>query len=114
MARVAKANPQARTSSYFSTGSPIYVSKDKHTTFMELYPPGLATFSSKSHVKEIRATAAGGLPSDVDVQVTGHDPLEEASTAGDGGGSSVLLEAMVGALGALVILFFVFGTLPRC
>jgi RND superfamily putative drug exporter len=112
MDRVAKANPRARTSSYFSTGSSIYVSKDKHTTFMELYPAGLATFSSKSHAKEIRAVAAAGLPANVDVQVTGHDPLEEASTAGDGGGSSVLLEAMVGALGALVILFFVFGTLP--
>ncbi|HEY3205701.1 MAG TPA: MMPL family transporter, partial [Gaiellaceae bacterium] len=46
------------------------------------------------------------------VQVTGHDPLEEASTHGDNGGSSVLLEAMIGGIGALVILLFVFGTLP--
>jgi RND superfamily putative drug exporter len=112
MARVARANPQARTSSFFSTGSPIYVSKDRHTTFQELYPPGLSTFSSKSRAKEVRATAARGLPASVDVQVTGHDPLEEASSAGDSGGSSVLLEAMIGGLGALVILFFVFGTLP--
>jgi RND superfamily putative drug exporter len=44
--------------------------------------------------------------------VTGHDPLEEASTHGDSGGPGVLLEAMLGALGALVILLFVFGTLP--
>ena len=44
--------------------------------------------------------------------MTGHDPLEEASTHGDSGGPGVLLEAMVGALGALVILLFVFGTLP--
>jgi RND superfamily putative drug exporter len=112
MERVQRANPQARTSSYFSTGSTMYVSKDRHTTFMELYPAGLSTFSSKSRAKQIRAVAAAGLPSGVDVQVTGHDPLEEASSAGSGGGSSVLLEAMVGALGALVILFFVFGTLP--
>jgi RND superfamily putative drug exporter len=112
MARVAKANPQARTSSYFSTGSSMYVSKDKHTTFQELYPAGLSTFSSKSRAKEIRAAAAAGLPAGIDVQVTGHDPLEEASTNGSGGSSSVLLEAMVGALGALIILFFVFGTLP--
>ena len=46
------------------------------------------------------------------MQVTGHDPLEEASTNGDSGGPSVLLEAMIGGLGALVILLFVFGTLP--
>src|SRR5205814_1255187 len=31
---------------------------------------------------------------------------------GDSGGPSVLLEAFVGGLGALVILLFVFGTLP--
>src|SRR5205823_12819000 len=44
--------------------------------------------------------------------VTGHDPLEEASTHGQSGGPGVLLEAMIGGVGALVILLFVFGTLP--
>src|SRR5438270_7841841 len=34
------ANPGARSSSYFSTGSSAYVSKDKHTTFAEIYRPG--------------------------------------------------------------------------
>jgi hypothetical protein len=34
--RAAKTSPAARTSSYFSTGSDAYVSKDRHTTFMEL------------------------------------------------------------------------------
>src|SRR5205809_3310207 len=34
--RAAKANPGARTSSYFSTGSVAYVSHDRHTTFMEV------------------------------------------------------------------------------
>ena len=44
--------------------------------------------------------------------MTGHDPLEEASTNGSSAGSSVLLEAVIGGIGALVILLFVFGTLP--
>jgi RND superfamily putative drug exporter len=113
MQRVAGANPGARTSSYFTTGHNLaYVSKDRHTTFMEVYPPGLSTFSSKSNAKGMRAEAAQGLPSNVTVQVTGHDPLEEASQQGGGGNSSILLEAMIGGLGAIVILFFVFGTLP--
>src|SRR5207248_9954476 len=34
MQRAAKANPGSLTSSYFSTGSPAYVSRDRHTTFM--------------------------------------------------------------------------------
>jgi RND superfamily putative drug exporter len=60
----------------------------------------------------MRAAAANGLPSGTTVNVTGHDPLEEASTNGSSGGPSVLAEAMIGGLGALIILLFVFGTLP--
>jgi RND superfamily putative drug exporter len=111
MARAAAASPGARTSSYFSTKSPIYVSKDGHTTFEEIYPPGPATFSTTSGDNLIRAAAAKGLPPGIQVQVTGHDPLEEASSHG-GGGGNVLLEAMIGGLGAIIILLFVFGTLP--
>jgi RND superfamily putative drug exporter len=110
--RAKQANPGALTSSYFSTGSLAYVSQDRHTTFMEIYPPGLQKFDTKSGAKETRQAAATGLPPGISVNVTGHDPLEEASAHGGSGGPSVLLEAMVGGLGALVILLFVFGTLP--
>ena len=44
--------------------------------------------------------------------MTGRDALGEASDDGSSGGSSVLLEALIGGLGALMILLFVFGTLP--
>jgi RND superfamily putative drug exporter len=112
MQRAAATTPGALTSSYFSTHNSMYVSKDGHTTFMEVYPPGSPKFDSKSGVKKMRAAAAAGLPAGTTVNVTGHDPLEEASSNGSGGSSSVLLEAMIGGLGALVILLFVFGTLP--
>ena len=112
MQRAAGTMPGARTSSYFSTGSLIYVSRDRHTTFEEVYPLGLAKFDTKSGAERMRTAAAAGLPAGTTVQVTGHDPLEEATTHGGGGGPSVLLEAMIGGLGALVILLFVFGTLP--
>jgi hypothetical protein len=39
MARVDKANPGALTSSFFSTHSLAYVSRDRHTTFQEVYLP---------------------------------------------------------------------------
>ena len=112
MARVAKGAPGALTSSYFSTGNLMYVSRDRHTTFLEVYPAGPARLDVKSGAEKMRAAAATGLPAGISVDVTGHDPLEEASTDGSGGGSSVLLEAVIGGLGALVILLFVFGTLP--
>ncbi len=43
--------------------------------------------------------------------LTGRDALEAASSGG-GKGPSVLTEGLIGGGGALVILFFVFGTLP--
>jgi RND superfamily putative drug exporter len=111
MLRVEGANPTARTSSYFSTHDLMYVSKNRHTTFMEVYPAGPATFSTTSGATDMRAEAARGLPAGIQVEVTGHDPLEEASSHGAGGGN-VLVEAVIGGLGAIVILLFVFGTLP--
>ncbi|HEY2371269.1 MAG TPA: MMPL family transporter, partial [Gaiellaceae bacterium] len=112
MARAAKSTPGALTSSYFTTGSAAYVSRDGHTTFMEIYPPGTASFSTTSGAKETLKAARAGLPSGVTVHVTGHDPLEEASSNGSSGGPGVLVEALIGGLGALIILLFVFGTLP--
>ena len=111
MRRAAAAMPGARTSSYFSTHDLMYVSRDRHTTFEEVYPPGPSTFSTTSKAGALRTAAARGLPRAIQVQVTGHDPLEEASTHG-GGSGNVLVEAVIGGLGALVILLFVFGTLP--
>jgi putative drug exporter of the RND superfamily len=112
MQRAAGTAPGSRTSSWFSTHNPMYVSKDKHTTFMEVYPAGIAKFDTKSGADKMREAAARGLPAGITVNVTGHDALEEASTHGGSGGPSVLVEAMIGGLGALVILLFVFGTLP--
>ena len=104
--------PGARTSSYFSTGNLMYVSSDRHTTFAEVYPPGAARLDVLSGAQKMRAAAASGLAAGITVNVTGRDALGEASTHGSSGGSSVLVEAVIGGVGALVILLFVFGTLP--
>jgi RND superfamily putative drug exporter len=112
MERAAESSPGARTSSFFSTGSSAYVSKDRHTTFMELYPAGAASVYAKSGAEKILAAAKTRLPSGVSVHVTGHYAIMEANEKGETGGPSLLVEALIGGLGALVILFFVFGTLP--
>ena len=110
--RAAATMPGALVSSYFTTGDAMYVSRDRHTTFAEVYPPGPATVATKSGAVKMRAAAAAGLPAGITVNVTGHLPLDEASADGSSGGPSLLVEAVIGALGALVILLFVFGTLP--
>jgi RND superfamily putative drug exporter len=112
MARVVKASPGALTSSYYSTGNLMYASADRHTTFLQVYLPGRAGLDVKSGAPKLRAAAAAGLPAAISVDVTGRDALGEASTEGTSTGSSVLLEAVIGGFGALLILLFVFGTLP--
>jgi putative drug exporter of the RND superfamily len=111
MQRAAATVPGSRTSSYFSTGSLMYVSRDRHTTFEQVYPPDQYRLDLTSGAKKMRAAAAKGMPAAVTVNVTGRDALGEASKQGTGGGS-VLLETLIGGIGALVILLFVFGTLP--
>jgi len=112
IAAAAAVNPGSRVSSFWSTGSRAYVSRDGHTTFAEIYPPGSPNFSSSVHIAQVRARLQAAAPAGVTANLTGHDPLEEAASGGSGGGPSVLTEALIGGVGALVILLFVFGTLP--
>ena len=108
--KAAAINPHSRYSSYWSTGSLAYVSKDRHTAFAEIYPPKNPNFSSSVHIKQVRAALKKATPAGVTANLTGRDALFAAS--GGSNGPSVLTEALIGGAGALVILFFVFGTLP--
>src|SRR5262245_10348401 len=111
LAKVSREFPRFRTSSYFTTGSLAYVSRDRHTAFATFYPPGRPSFNSDSHFKDIRrALEAAALPG-VETHLTGRDALYD-SQGSESGGPSGLTEAMIGGAGALVILLFVFGTLP--
>ena len=112
IAAAEKQNPGSRVSSYFSTGSSAYVSKDRHTTFAELYPPGNQGFNGNVKIKQARAALKKATPPGVTSYLTGRDALQEASSGGSNNGPSVFLEAVIGGLGALVILLFVFGTVP--
>ncbi len=103
-------NAGSRTASYFSTGNPLYVSKDKHTMFATIYPAGIPDFTASNHIKPTRAALKAATPAGVTANLTGRDPLQDASSSG--GGPSIITEALIGGLGALVILFFVFGTVP--
>jgi RND superfamily putative drug exporter len=109
--KAAAVNPGSRVSSYFDTHNPVFVSRDHHTTFAEIYPPGENTFSSTPHIKAVRAALQGSAPPGVETHLTGLLPMVDASSGG-GTGPSVLTEALIGGVGALVILLFVFGTLP--
>ncbi len=109
--KVSREFPKFRTSSYFATGSLAYVSKDRHVAFATFYPPGRPSFSSDAHFKELRSALRTAAPPGVETHVTGRDALYD-SQGSESGGPSVLTEALIGGVGALVILLFVFGTIP--
>ena len=111
--KVAAANPGSRVSSFFNTGDDVYVSDDRSVTFANLYPAGQFTFEPVS-LEPTQEALAAALPKGVEGYVTGIDGLyaESSETAEGSEPPSVLVEATIGGLGALVILLFTFGTLP--
>src|SRR5439155_1459417 len=109
--KAAAVNPGSRVNSYFDAHAVYFVSHDRHTTFAEIYPPGQNTFSKESRIKAVRAALQANAPPGVETHLTGLLPLNDASSGG-GTGPSVLTEALIGGVGALVIRMFVFGTLP--
>ena len=109
--KAAAVNPGSRVSSFFDTNSDLYVSKDRHTTFAEIYPPGENTFSGEVGIPEVRKALSDNAPPGVTTHLTGLLPLYDASSGG-GEGPGVLTEVLIGGVGALIILLFVFGTLP--
>ncbi len=107
------ANPGARVSSFFNTGNEAYVSDNRTVTFANVYAAGQMGIEGVEVGPTERALEAS-LPPGVEGYVSGIDALiAEASEGGEGGEPpSVLVEAMIGGIGAFVILLFTFGTLP--
>ena len=109
--KIERAAPRVRVASYASTGDGAFVSRDGRTTFLLAYPhPKPGNFGQNPEAtKKIEAAlndvTVGGAP----VRVTGFDAL--SASAGGGGGVGILLEALLGGLGALAVLAFVFASL---
>jgi putative drug exporter of the RND superfamily len=112
IAAAVAANPGARSSSYFTTHSDAYVSRDRHTTFAEIFRPGTPGFGTSSGERTTREGLQGTTPPGVVAHLTGRDPIEAAADKGAANGPSILGETLIGGVGALIILLFVFGTLP--
>src|SRR6476469_8938776 len=109
--RMEQTLPGSRVAGYASTGNAAFVSKDGRTTFVIAYPPPDPTQNFNDNPKAAnKATAAmrGVTVAGAPVHVTGYDALSQQS--GGGNGPGVLLEALLGGLGALLVLAFVFGS----
>jgi RND superfamily putative drug exporter len=107
-----RALPGSRLASYASTGDRAFVSKDGHTTFALIYPqpdPDSAFGENPKAEKAASAALNGTTVAGQPVHLTGFDALFEDSGA-DSDGPGLLLEAMLGGLGALAVLLFVFAS----
>jgi putative drug exporter of the RND superfamily len=111
-ARLDRALPNSRIASYASTGDETFVSKDGRTTFAIVYPQpdpdsafGENPGAEKAASRALDEVTVAGAP----VHLTGFDALAEDSGA-DNEGPGVLLEALIGGLGALAVLAFVFAS----
>ena len=103
--------PGARLASYASTGDRTFVSDDGTTTFALVYPrPDVdSMFGENPEAQEAASTAiADATVAGEPVRLTGFDALIEDS--GETAGSGVLIEALVGGFGALLVLTFVFAS----
>ncbi|MGZ8782998.1 MAG: MMPL family transporter, partial [Gaiellaceae bacterium] len=109
----AAANPGSRVSSFFNTGDDLYVSDDRQVTFANIYGAGTFSFEGVD-IEPTKKALAAAVPEGVEGYVTGIDALyaESSETADGGEPPSILIEFLIGAFGALVILLFTFGTLP--
>jgi RND superfamily putative drug exporter len=110
-AKLHQAIPGARTASFASTGNGAFVSANGRTTFVLAYPPpdnesfGNNTKAAKSASQILSGMTIAGAP----VHLTGFDALQNQT--GGNKGPGVLLESVLGGLGALVVLAFVFASL---
>ena len=104
--------PGARVSSYFDRADDTYLSPDRTTMFALIYPPGRTAASGGPPDEPTRTALRAAAPAGVEASLTGTLPLYAEASGGETDGPSVLIETIIGGLGALVILLFTFGTLP--
>jgi RND superfamily putative drug exporter len=99
--------PHARIASYASTGDSVFISRDGRTTFGLIYPlEGLGFNGPTKAQDQIKAALAGVTVAGQRFHLTGIDALN--NSGGGGSGPSVLVEALLGGVAALLILIFVF------
>jgi RND superfamily putative drug exporter len=109
LTKIEAALPGARTASYASTGDKAFVSDDGRTTFALVYIPAKGGVDQgQPEARLAEAAVAGVTVGGSAVEVTGLDALRAAAGENEGSGTGVLLGTLLAALGALLVLVFVF------
>lgn len=107
-ATVTRAEVPLRVLDEANTGDDAFRTEDDRTAYAMVFYPFPDSFSSVLPVDVVRGAVSAQAPDGATVGVTGMDAL---AVGDDEGGNSVLVETMLGGLGALAVLLFVFASL---
>ncbi len=107
-ARVRATVRGVRVVDFASSGDSRLISTDGRTTYAFLYTPQEHSFGAPKVAERATGVLASSLPRGSRVSLTGIQQLAENKA---GSGPGVLLETVVGGLGALAVLAFVFASM---
>src|SRR5579863_6288823 len=105
---IAASVPGLRVADYSSTGDRAFVTSDGRTTFALVFTPPSTSFGGPTPAAAITRAADAALPPGWHFGLTGEDLLSAGAPASKGTG--IMVETMIGSLGALVVLALVFGS----
>jgi RND superfamily putative drug exporter len=105
---VATGVPGVRVVDEANTGDRAFRTDDDRTAYAMVFYPFPQTLTQELPTEPIRTAMEGAVPTGGEVGVTGIDAL---AVGDDSGGPGVLAETLLGALGALLVLVFVFASM---
>jgi RND superfamily putative drug exporter len=100
--------PGARIADFATTHNSAFITRDGRSTFALVYTVDSTSFGAPSEGPAIQRTLSTAVPVGWRAGVTGEQLLQAGSTQSKGTG--IMVEAMIGGLGALAILAFVFAS----
>jgi RND superfamily putative drug exporter len=99
--------PSARVLDYGSTGDRAFATADGRSTYALVFTPASDPMAPGNLTARIEHAIRSAVPSSWQVRITG---IQALTNAGSAKGAGVLTESMLGALGALAVLAFVFAS----
>src|SRR6266699_1491423 len=109
-AAVAAAVPHARVADYATTHNRAFITKDGRSTFALVYTPPATGFGVPSTGPVVTRALDRAAPAGWKTGVTGQQLLASGQAPAASKGTGIMAEAMIGALGALAILAFVYAS----
>ena len=109
-AAAAAALPHARIADYATTHDRAFITRDGRSTFALIYTPPVTGFGAPNLGPVITHALGHAAPAGWKAGVTGTQLLANGNGASSSKGTGIVAEAMIGGLGALAILAFVYAS----